>query len=137
VVVGGGSVGCETAEFLAQSAKEVTLVEMLNKIGMDMSPMMIPYFMEKVDKYGIKVMTNYRVEEITENGITTVDKNQQKQTVECDTVVIAGGAKPNNKLAQELQGKGIVVYSVGDCAQDPPRKLIDAIHEDYFTALTI
>ena len=63
MVVGGGSVGCETAEFLAQKAKEVTLVEMLNKTGMDMSRTMMPYFLDRVQKYGIKIMTNYRVDE--------------------------------------------------------------------------
>lgn len=137
IVVGGGSVGCETAEFLAKSGTEVTIVEMLDRIGTDMSPTMIPFFMGRVKEYGIKVLTKHKLEEIKENGIKTVDENHQEHELQTDTIVLAMGAQPNNKLLERLQDKGIEVYSVGDCAQEPTRKLIDAVHEGYFTALRI
>jgi 2,4-dienoyl-CoA reductase (NADPH2) len=39
VVVGWGSTGCETAEFLTQKGKQVTILEMLPRIGADYGPM--------------------------------------------------------------------------------------------------
>jgi 2,4-dienoyl-CoA reductase-like NADH-dependent reductase (Old Yellow Enzyme family)/thioredoxin reductase len=137
IVVGGGSVGCETAEFLAKSDKEVTIVEMLDTIGKDMSPTVIPFFMERIKQYGIKVMMKHKLEEITEHGITTTDEHQHKHTFEADTVILAMGAQPNDELVKELQKTGVEVYAIGDCAHDPTRKLVDAIHEGYCTALKI
>jgi len=61
--------------------------------------------------------------EITDRGVK-IDKEGLKDLVEADTIVLAGGLKPNTGLAAELSGKGAVVYTVGDCAE--PGRLLEA-----------
>ena len=137
VVIGGGAVGSETAEFLAQNGREVTIVEMLDKICLDMSPTITPVFMERIAQYRIKVLTKHTLKEVTANGIVVIDENGNNIAIEADSVVLATGARANDTLEKELQERGIPVCSIGDCAQGGPRKLIDAVHEGYFAALKI
>jgi NADPH-dependent 2,4-dienoyl-CoA reductase/sulfur reductase-like enzyme len=137
IVVGGGSVGSETAEFLAESGKAVTIVEMLEKICIDMSPTIVPFFMERIKPYRLKIFTQHKLLEINDKGVITMDDQQQKHSIEADTVVMAVGAQSNNELVKGLQEKGIKVHAIGDCSQEGPRKLFDAVHEGYFTTLKI
>jgi len=133
IVIGGGSVGSETALYLAKNRKKVTIVEMLEKICMDMSPTIIPFLMPLIKEYGITVLTNHRLVEVTARGIIVIDGSNHKTTIEADTVVMAVGALADNALESELKGKGIEVYSIGDCSSAGPGKIFDAVHDAYFT----
>ena len=37
VIIGGNMIGCETAEFLAEYGKNITVLEMLSEIGQNMA----------------------------------------------------------------------------------------------------
>jgi len=134
-IIGGGLTGCETAEYLVEKGRNVTIIEMLDQIATDMESYTKIYFFKRLDKYGITIMTGHRVEAITEAGILTVDKNKTKHTHEAETIVLAMGTISEKKLLNELKGKGLDVYAVGDCVS--PRKLHDAVHEGYARALQI
>jgi pyruvate/2-oxoglutarate dehydrogenase complex dihydrolipoamide dehydrogenase (E3) component len=137
VVIGGGSVGSETAAHLAESGKKVAIVEMLDKICADMSMTIMPYFMPLIKKYGVKVYAKHRLDAVTSNGVVVIDENNEKKTIEADTVVMAVGAVPENMLENQLEDKGMEVYSIGDCSSAGPRKIIDAVHDAYFTMLKV
>jgi pyruvate/2-oxoglutarate dehydrogenase complex dihydrolipoamide dehydrogenase (E3) component len=53
-----------------------------------------------------------------------ISKAGSTELIDADTIVVATGLKPNNKLAEEFSGKAPVIYSVGDCAE--PGKLLEA-----------
>jgi len=116
VIVGGGMVGCETAEFLAHQGREVTIVEMLPHIGADIIPINRWVIVQRLRQAGVKLETKAQVVAITDNGVRAVGEEGEK-FVEGDWVVLAVGMKPNNALAEELQGKVAEVYTVGDCVQ--------------------
>jgi len=137
VVIGGGSVGSETAEYLAASGKEVTIVEMLGKICMDMSTTIVPFFMPLIEQHGVTVLTNHRLAAVTPKGVVLIDENDEEKTAQADTVVLAVGAVQGNKLAESLKGKDMEVYSIGDCSREVPGKIIDAVHDAYFTMLEV
>ena len=65
----------------------------------------------------------------------TVRGEKGKYDLPVDTVVLAVGAKPENSLLGGLEGKVPEMYAIGDCLS--PRKMIEAIHEGYETALKI
>ncbi len=115
VVVGGGEVGMETAEFLAQKGKKIVLLEMLPKLGEGMVRMVLHYVLGKLAKSGVEMLTRTKVEEINEKGVVVIDKEQRKRTIEADSVILATGAKANNSLQQALQGVVKEIYVVGDC----------------------
>lgn len=126
VVVGGGMVGAETAEFLAEKGKKMTILEMLRRIGMDMVPMAILMLYKRLKKLGVDMITNAKVEEITEDGVV-YEKDGEKQTVEADSVVLAAGSKPNISLMKALEDKVAEIYAIGNAKE--PGNVLEAIHE--------
>lgn len=125
VVIGGGLIGCETAEYLAEKNKEVRIVEMLNRIANDVGQNVRPFLMQRLFKKGVKMLTKSRVEEILDNGIS-INKEGQKQIIEADTIVLAAGMIPDRKLFVELENKGLEVYLAGDCIQ--AGRILEAVH---------
>ncbi len=126
VVIGGGMVGCETAELLAEKGKQVTILEMLDEIGSDMGISSKRAVTYRLKNAGVQMVTGAEAKEITRSGVKAA-VNNAVQFFEADTVVIAVGFTSNTELAQKLQGKVKALYSIGDCVE--PRKIVDAISD--------
>jgi len=136
VVIGGGGVGCNTAAKLADEGKDVTLVEMLPKIGQDIGITTRWTVLLYLRERGVKILTNKRAVEIKRGALVIEDvQSGERNEIPCDTVILAVGTKPNDGLYDELVGKVPEVYKIGDCAK--PRKAIDATHEAADLALKI
>jgi len=130
VIVGGGMVGCETAEFLSakRGIDEVIVVEMMGRIANDVPVTSRPFFLVRLKKEGIQLRTHTTVQEITDDGVV-VEQKGVEQFIPADTIVLAVGFSSNDTLAREVEGKGIALYTVGDCAQ--PRTIREAIAEGF------
>jgi 2,4-dienoyl-CoA reductase-like NADH-dependent reductase (Old Yellow Enzyme family)/thioredoxin reductase len=126
VVIGGGMVGCEAAELLAQKGKKVTILEMLDEIGSDIGVSTKRTVLHRLQNAGIEMATRTKAQEITNRGVRAT-QNNSTQVFEADTVVLAVGFTPNTGLAQKLAGKVPALYSIGDCVE--PRKIVDAIDD--------
>ncbi|MCJ7834381.1 FAD-dependent oxidoreductase [Cuneatibacter sp. NSJ-177] len=116
VVVGGGLVGCETALWLAQKGKKVTIVEALPKIlalngplchaNSEMLERLIPF-------HGIEVVCGARVTGYKDGYLSaTVDGEEKK--IPCDGVILSVGYRENNSLYQELEFEVPEIYQLGD-----------------------
>lgn len=135
VIVGGGCVGCGTAEFLHQRGKKVTILEMLPVIGHGIGVWHRSYYIDRLLSAHIRLEVMSRVVEITEKGAWIGLPGKNLEFYEADTVIIAAGMKPVNTLAKELESKVAELYQVGDCIK--PRKVKDAIEEGFLTAIKI
>jgi 2,4-dienoyl-CoA reductase-like NADH-dependent reductase (Old Yellow Enzyme family)/thioredoxin reductase len=127
VVIGGELVGCETADYLAQKGKIVTIVRRGPSIAASVNPQARDNLLARLIKNGVTMLTGVRYEEITDRGLVITDKEGQRQTIEADTVVLATGAMQNTELVTELEGQDIALHLIGDCAT--PGKIIDAIRD--------
>ena len=116
VIIGGGLIGCEAAEFLAEKGKQVTILEMLPRFGQDIGPSSRWVVRRRLGKAGVKLETGAKVVEITERG-ARVARDDSSEFFEADTVVVAAGMRPRNELAQALEGKVPHLYAIGDCAK--------------------
>ena len=163
VVIGGGAVGCETALYLAQigtltpdelhflfvnqaesaenlmklatrGVKEITMVEMTGRIGSDIGQSTGWIIRQDLGRYGVGLMTNTSAVEITPQGVV-VEKNQERATVAADTVVLALGTRPENRLSQDIQDLPCRVITVGDAHH--PAKAYDAVHQAFAAALEV
>jgi len=134
IIAGGGMVGCETSEFLAQRGKTVTVVEMLGRMAADVGAGYRPFFLARLRATGMKMETNVKVEEITDQGVR-VSRDGASEFIGGDTVVLALGYRPNKQLAEGLGGRVAELYSVGDCAK--PRTTKEAIEEGFRAGLEI
>lgn len=134
IIAGGGMVGCETSEFLVKAGKRVIIVETLGRIANNVIATYRPFFLARLRGIGIKMETNARVEEITDEGVR-VSRDGASEFIRGDTVVLALGYETNKQLAEELEGRVTELYLVGDCAE--PRTAKEAIGEGFRVGLRI
>jgi 2,4-dienoyl-CoA reductase-like NADH-dependent reductase (Old Yellow Enzyme family)/thioredoxin reductase len=127
VIVGGGMVGVETAEFLLEKGMNVILVEMMGDIAFDMEPKTRSYLFSRLGKYNWEVLVNEKVAEITHNGVITENGRWRKKLMGADHVILAMGAKPDQRLGNALRDRGVKVHFIGDCKE--VRNALDAIYE--------
>jgi 2,4-dienoyl-CoA reductase-like NADH-dependent reductase (Old Yellow Enzyme family)/thioredoxin reductase len=137
LIVGGGMVGCETAEFLIEKRKgvtKVTVIEMLSRMADNVSPTYRPFFLARLKKLGIAMITNTIVQEITKEG-AAVEQNGVKGFIKGDAVVLAVGYRPNCTIEEKSRTTVPEVYTIGDCTT--PRMIKEAIEEGYHTGRKI
>ena len=114
-IIGGGVVGCETAEHLAAQGHKVSIVEMQGKIASGLSSTVLPTMLENYRKFGVDQYTGHKVLEIAVGHLICTDKDGRVVKIPCDNVVIASGARPVAFESEGLINRGIEVVMVGDC----------------------
>ncbi len=127
VVIGGELVGCETADYLAQKGKKVTIVRRGPSVAANVNPRARDNLLARLSKNGVTMLTGVRYEEITDKGLVITDKEGQRKNIKADTIVLATGATQNTELATELERQDIALQLIGDCVR--PGKIVDAIRD--------
>ncbi|MDR2247445.1 MAG: FAD-dependent oxidoreductase, partial [Treponema sp.] len=113
VVAGGGEVGAETAVHLAMQQKNVAIVEMLPEILKEQNFGSIKLQLKSVlDEFEVKVHVNSKVVEITDTEVL-VESPDGKSALKADTVVLAFGYVPDNKLVDSLRGLCENIIAIG------------------------
>jgi len=129
IVMGGGLVGCETALYLAEEGKKVTIVEILDSVMRDVYSINRIHLEKMLTDRDVRILTRVEVREISGKGIALTDQWGKISTLKADTVVVAIGFKPDEGLLGSLRGKVAEVYPIGDCVL--PRRVINAMWEGF------
>lgn len=136
LVIGGGLVGSETAEFLADKGREVTVVELRDGIALDMEYKTRQMLMPKLAALGVVCLTETEVLEIGCNGNVKVKTPYlEKELSGFDTVVVALGYRPDAALCADLAAADIDFVQVGDCKK--VGKIINGVWEAFQLAYRI
>lgn len=144
VVVGGGSVGLETAIFLAKKGtispeqlyfltlhdaespevlrdllvkgvKKITVIEMLKRMGQDVGQSTRWVLLKELGLRGVTLINEAKMKDIQPGTITYTDSQGNDVTVPADTVVLAMGSRPENSLATALDQAGFQnIRVIGD-----------------------
>lgn len=129
LIVGGGSVGCELAEHLAEKGKKVIIVELLEQMASDAESNVRKLLIDRLAHKIVVLCLRSRVQKIEGNRAWVVNEKDEVSDWPADVVVSAVGAVPH-----EVSIKGIEkmkpapeIYTIGDCGQ--PGKIFDAIHD--------
>ncbi len=157
VIIGGGSVGCETAaavaemgaisaetlkflmendaetpeklkELLNRGTRDVTLVEMEKGIGRDIGITTRWVVIKSLRRLGVRIMDQYAVKEVNKAGVL-IEKEGKETLLPADTVVLAVGAVANNDLVDQLEGNVNKLHVIGDALE--PRKMTVALREGF------
>lgn len=116
-VIGGGLVGCETAEHLAEQGCKVSIVESLETIATGISNTVLPTLLENYRTYGVEQYTGHTVTSIGADQLICEDKHGNAVHIPCDYVVMASGARSVSFDTSALIARGIAVVNIGDCAE--------------------
>ncbi len=132
-VIGGGMVGCETAEYLAARGCKVSVIEMMDKIAAGESSTILPTLLENYKTYGVEQYPSHKVKEFRMDAVVCENKDGAEVTIPCDYIVLAMGARSNEFDAAALEAVSIPVYSIGDAA-GKAADISNAIRTGYDTA---
>lgn len=129
-IIGGGLVGTETAKYLSDMGKKVTIIEMADAIGNGVGPTFAGHLIEFLAKRNVEQITSAKVVEIMGDKVILADRE-----VPADHVIIAAGYTPNSNLIDELKAAYPNVHTIGDV--NKPRRIIDATEEGFLAAALI
>lgn len=132
-VIGGGMVGCETAEYLAARGCKVSVIEMMDKIAAGESTTILPTLLENYKTYGVEQYPSHKVKEFRMDAVVCENKDGAEVTIPCDYIVLAMGARSNEFDAAALEAASIPVCSIGDAA-GKAADISNAIRTGYDTA---
>lgn len=135
VIIGGGLVGCETALWLAKQGKQVTIVEALDRLIASNGPLCHANseMLEKLIPYNdIKVITNAKASEFMNGKLGIITNNNEKQIIDCDSVILSIGYNEEQSLYHELEFELPEIYLLGDAMK--VRNIMYAIWDAYEVA---
>ena len=135
LVVGGGGIGAEVADYLSEIGKEVTMVEMLEGIALDLVSHLQYFLNKRLREKGVQMLTSTKAIRFEKEGLWVEDPQGSRRLEGFDSIVIALGSMPNNALAELLEGKVPEVHVVGDASK--PREVMEAVLEGEEVALKI
>jgi 2,4-dienoyl-CoA reductase-like NADH-dependent reductase (Old Yellow Enzyme family)/thioredoxin reductase len=129
VVIGGGLVGAEVSEYLAENGHEVSVIEMRDDIAADMGSFPRYFLMKHMNELGIHMYAGSIVKEIGDSSVILEKEGRKEEIKNVDSVVFAVGYRPDNALAEEIKIRGIECHLIGES-----RRISDAVHEGFETA---
>jgi len=133
-IVGGGALGCEIAEFLQQSGKQVTIIEMLDDIGKDINQWSRWVLLDRLSD-GVRVETGVKVEAISEQGVRASTPSGDRRLYTVDSIVIAVGMRSVDALVDDLKDRVASISAIGDCTK--PGRVKDAIAQGFQAGIEV
>lgn len=130
-VIGGGPVGVELAQAFARLGSRVTIVELAERLLGVAEPAASAVLQQALEREGISVHTGAELATVRRDGDSRQLQLADKQTIECDRILVAGGRLPVvhglglEEAGVEFSNRGIQVdrrlrttqkhiYAVGD-----------------------
>jgi 2,4-dienoyl-CoA reductase-like NADH-dependent reductase (Old Yellow Enzyme family)/thioredoxin reductase len=134
VIVGGGKVGCETADYIAHivddfqpGGNRVTILEMLENVILDDWTPWRTVLIQRLKAKGVEFIPGAKVSEILPEGVKYIKGGREEILQNVNHIVLAMGTKSNNSLMETLKGSGMTTFVIGDAKE--PRKALEAIAE--------
>ena len=163
IIIGGNAVGLETALFLANQGtlapdvlhflmvnraesvetllellnrgnKQITVVEMAKRAGKDIGASTRWTVMAELRRLGVNLLTATRAVAIIPGGLE-VEREDGHEQLAADSIVLAAGSRPANRLTRDLSDLGVELHTVGDAHQ--PRNALSAIRDGFTLGLRI
>lgn len=116
-VLGGGMVGCETAEYIAATGRNVTIIEMRDDIATEMFFVLRDNLLTRMKNLNIRFLCDTKVESLDGGKISVRNvKNEMTDTLgPFDNIVMALGVAPARIPEEELSGLECEIIYIGDC----------------------
>ena len=118
VIIGGGLVGLELAEYLEERGRRITVLEPGPDLGAELSIVRRARVLHQLREHGVTIQANVEISEI-EAGKVRYNIAGEENSVDCKQVIIAMGAQPDDSLASELRALDLPagIHTLGDCRE--------------------
>ena len=117
LMIGGGLVGCECAEFLNQYHNVVDIVDMIPEFANGLNKYPRAIMLQSLKDHGSTFYPETRVKEVMSDGIAGIRREEEITLRGYDSVVLALGSKPYNPLEEIARELGLETYVIGDAAK--------------------
>jgi NADPH-dependent 2,4-dienoyl-CoA reductase/sulfur reductase-like enzyme len=135
VVLGASGTGCETAQFLREAGKDVTVIARSRKAARSIEPITRRVVLEEMRKAGIEMKFGLECVEIAAGHVLCLDANQHRHVIGCDAVILARGYESDRTLVESLHDGPYRVQVLGDAVK--PRQILQAVTEAVLTAVAL
>lgn len=115
VIIGGGLVGLELAEFLIERGRNVTVLEHGPSLGAELSIVRRWRVLDNLRDHHVPMLTHCAINSIDKNHVHYQDKDGVAHSIAANSVVLAVGASPDHSLADNLNALGFSTQTIGDC----------------------
>jgi 2,4-dienoyl-CoA reductase-like NADH-dependent reductase (Old Yellow Enzyme family)/thioredoxin reductase len=120
LVVGGGMVGCEAAEYLAERGHEVGIIEMKDVIAADVVPENRRYMFENFRRHEVLLRPGAKVGQFYTDGVDyTLADGTTGSLRGYDNIVLAMGSRSNTALKEAAEAIAAQVLVIGEAAKAP------------------
>jgi NADPH-dependent 2,4-dienoyl-CoA reductase/sulfur reductase-like enzyme len=127
LVIGGSGLGLETADFLSERGTQVTVVEMLPRVGRDLSSTARWHLLHRLREKRVKILSSMEVRKIGKGEVAVTSEKGSETLGGYDVIILAVGAGSNNELASQVRHKVAEVYVIGDALA--PRQGAQALRD--------
>ncbi|MBT8138774.1 MAG: FAD-dependent oxidoreductase [Gammaproteobacteria bacterium] len=114
VIIGGGLVGVELAEFLQERGRDITVLEPGANLAPELSIVRRARVIHLLREHGVSLQTNAKIVEINDS-VVVYEIDGERNEASCQQVIIALGASADTTLSDQLSKAGINTVAVGDC----------------------
>jgi len=114
VVIGGGLVGLELAEYLVERGRKVTILEPGKDLGSELAIVRRARVLHMLREHGADIQRGADITRIDSDKVTYIKKGEET-SVPCQQVIIAMGAEADASLEGQLAGSAARVHRIGDC----------------------
>jgi 2,4-dienoyl-CoA reductase-like NADH-dependent reductase (Old Yellow Enzyme family)/thioredoxin reductase len=128
VVVGGGQLGLEMADYMRErEVEQLVVVEQLPEAGVGLLASFARDMLSRLNAWGARVITSAKIKAIIDDGVV-LEKDGEEETIHgMDSVILALGVESVDELSKQLAGKVAEVHVIGDAKE--PRNALEAVAE--------
>ena len=120
LVVGGGMVGCEAAEYLAERGHQVAVIEMKDVIAADVTPENRRYMFENFEENHVLLRPGAKVTQFYTDGVDYALADGSTGSLRgYDNIVLAMGSRSNTALKDTAEKVAGQVLVIGEAAKAP------------------
>ncbi|MBI5099195.1 MAG: FAD-dependent oxidoreductase [Nitrospirae bacterium] len=117
IILGGGEIGCETADMLADGNREITIIEILPDVLSKMKDIPKEDLLKRLKDKKVRILTETKAVSIEKGKVQIKDKEGNSAFIQTDSVILSIGTVPENSLLKSIRGNIHGIHVVGDAAE--------------------
>jgi 2,4-dienoyl-CoA reductase-like NADH-dependent reductase (Old Yellow Enzyme family)/thioredoxin reductase len=137
LVLGGGMVGCEIADHLAEKGLQVDIVEQMPDLAIGLNKRRRLFLLERLKRNLVGIIVGAKIVNVDLPKVTLSIENERSTRGDYDAVVYALGRKPDRELQERITDRfpALEIFTVGDAQR--PRTAMEAIQQSALLAAEI